>query len=147
MNTQDYKTILTVDAAPNEVYSAINNVTTWWTEHMEGRSQQLNDEFTVTFGEIHVSTQKVVELIPDKKVVWLVTESRLNFIKQQNEWNDTYISFEIATSADNTQLTFNHIGLTPAIECYPGCSGGWDQFIKGSLYKLLTTGKGEPVLK
>lgn len=147
MKPQHYTTILTVDATASDVFTSINSVTTWWTEHLEGHSQQLNDAFTVRFGEIHVSTQKVVEFIPDKKVVWLVTESKLNFIKQQNEWNNTHISFEIAELGDKTQLTFTHIGLVPEIECYTGCSGGWDYYIKGSLFKLLTEGTGTPELK
>lgn len=147
MKPQHYTATLTVDATVHDVFNSINNVTTWWTEHLEGRSQQLNDVFTVRFGEVHVSTQKVVELIPDKKVVWLVTDSKLNFIKQQNEWNNTHVSFEITEMGNQARLSFTHIGLVPEIECYPGCSGGWDYYIKGSLFSLLTTGKGTPELK
>jgi hypothetical protein len=37
-----------------------------------------------------------------------------------------------------------HIGLVPEIECYTSCVKGWDQYVKGSLFKLLTEGKGLP---
>ncbi len=36
------------------------------------------------------------------------------------------------------------IGLSPEVECYEGCVKGWDQYFKGNLFKLLTTGKGQP---
>ena len=146
MATQDYTIILNVDNPAHEVFNSINNVSTWWTDDMEGNAQKLNDEFTVHFGEVHVSTQKLVELIPDKKIVWLVTDSKLNFIKDQQEWNNTSISFEISTHDNKTQITFTHFGLVPQIECYKDCSKGWDYYIKGSLFKLLTTGEGTPGL-
>ena len=46
-----------------------------------------------------------------------------------------------------TQVLFTHVGLVPQVECYDGCTKGWDQYIKGSLFKLLTKGKGEPGLR
>lgn len=146
MNNQDFTAILLVDQTPEEVFKSINSVSAWWTDDLKGNSQQVNDEFTVHFGDIHVSTQKVTEVIPDKKVVWLVTDSNLNFIKDKQEWTNTKISFEISTHNNKTQLHFTHFGLNPEVECYNSCSKGWDYYLKGSLFKLLTEGKGTPGL-
>ena len=146
MERQDYHVSFTVNAKPHEVFNTINNVTTWWTENLDGASQKLGDEFTVRFDDIHVTTQKLVEVVPDKKVVWLVTESNLNFVENKHEWTNTTISFEIQEQGDQTQVNFTHFGLVPTVQCFGGCSKGWDYFIKGSLYKLLTDGKGTPGL-
>jgi len=149
MKKQDHTITITVKSTAHEAFNAINNVTAWWTENLEGSSQKLNDEFTVRFDDIHVSTQKLVEIIPDKKVVWLVTESRLNFVEDKQEWNNTKISFEIVEKEGKpeTQIIFTHIGLVPEVECYDACTNAWGQYIQGSLFKLLTEGKGTPELK
>lgn len=144
MKEQDYTESIIVNATPQEAFKSINSVTKWWTENLEGRSQKLNDEFTVRFGDVHVSTQKLVEVIPDKKVVWLVTDSKLNFIKDKQEWTGTKICFELSNHDNKTQINFTHTGLIPDVECYDMCVKGWDQYIKGSLFKLLTDGKGTP---
>jgi len=144
MNGQDYSASIAVTASAHEVFKSINNVSKWWTEDLKGSSARLHDEFTVRFGDVHVSTQKIVELVPDKKVVWLVTDSRLNFIKDRQEWNNTSISFEITEKGGTTQVHFRHIGLVPAVECYSSCTKGWDYYIKGSLLRLLTAGEGTP---
>ena len=144
MEKQNYTASIKVDATPLEVFKSINTITDWWTENMEGNSQKINDEFTVRFGDIHYSKQKLVEVIPNKKVVWLVTDSHLNWIKNKEEWTDTKISFEIISKGTYTQLIFTHIGLVPEIECYNDCRKGWDQYIKDSLFRLLTSGKGQP---
>jgi len=146
MKNQDYTATLTVDASAKEVFNSINDVTKWWTDELKGSSKKLNDEFTVQFADMHVSTQKIVEFLPDKKVVWLVTASNLSFITQKDEWTNTSISFEIVEQGNKTQLTITHIGLVPAIECFKDCTKGWDYYFKGSLYKLLTEGKGTPGL-
>lgn len=146
MKKQDYHVSMTVNATVKEVFKNINSVTKWWTDDLEGNSQKLNDEFTVQFGDVHVSKQKLIEVVPDKKVVWLVTDSKLNFIKDQQEWTNTKISFELSQHDNKTQINFTHIGLVPQVECYNSCAKGWDYFIKGSLFKLLTEGKGTPGL-
>ena len=147
MKKQDYHTSITVDATAHEAFNCINSVTKWWTENLEGSSQKLNDEFTVRFGDVHYSKQKLIEVVPDKKVVWLVTDSKLNFIKDKQEWTNTKISFEISTQNGKTTIHFTHIGLVPAIECFDACSNAWGEYIQGSLVKLINTGKGQPTGK
>jgi hypothetical protein len=144
MNTQDYTASITIDATPQEAFKKINSVTKWWTGDLNGSSQKLNDEFTVRFGDVHMSKQKLVEVIPDKKVVWLVTDSKLNFIEDKSEWTGTKISFELSNRDNKTEIHFTHIGLVPKVECYKDCVQGCDYYIKGSLFNLLTEGKGSP---
>ena len=144
MKEEDYHISIAVDATAHEAFKSVNSVSKWWTENLEGSSEKLNDEFTVRFGDIHFSKQKLVEVIPDKKVVWLVTDSKLNFVKNKHEWTNTKIIFEIAESDGKTQINFTHVGLVPEVECYNSCTNAWGQYINGSLFKLLSEGKGTP---
>jgi len=145
MTATDYTTTILVDQTPKEVFNAINNVRGWWQGEIEGSTDKLNDEFTYHMAEIHFSKQKLIEVIPDKKVVWLVMESKLNFIKKKSEWTGTKISFEISKKENKTQIHFTHMGLVPEIECYGGCSSAWSQLIEQSLFSLITTGKGKKI--
>jgi hypothetical protein len=147
MKQQDYNVSILVDATPEEAFDCINNVTEWWTENLEGGSKKLNDEFTVRFGDVHYSRQKLIELVPGKKVVWLVTDSILNFLKDRNEWTGTKISFEISSQDEKTKIHFTHIGLAPEVECFDACSNAWGQYIQQSLQSLINTGKGYPEKK
>src|SRR5258706_8572796 len=110
MSKQDFTTGFSVDKSPEEVFNAVNNVRGWWQGEIEGSTDKLNDEFTYRFGEIHFSKQKIVEVIPDKKVVWLVTDSKLNFVKNESEWTGTKISFEMSKRDNKTELLFTHQG-------------------------------------
>ena len=147
MRDQNYTAVFTVDQSPEDVFDAINNVYGWWTENMEGGSQKLNDEFEVWFGDVHYSKQKLIEVIPGKKVVWFVTDSKLNFVRDKNEWTGTQIIFEIAEYGNKTELRFTHVGLTPQYECYGACSSVWCDYINNSLKSLITTGIGQPAGK
>ncbi|RAW02296.1 SRPBCC family protein [Pseudochryseolinea flava] len=145
---KDYQTVLTVDVTPAEAYDGIRNVTKWWTKRLEGNSHALNDEFTVRFfDDVHVSTQRIVELVPNKKVVWLVTHSKLNFVDKENEWNNTKVVFEIERVRDKTKVKITHEGLNSSVACFEDCSAGWNHYLGGSLNALLTTGVGKPETK
>ncbi|MEP7163523.1 MAG: SRPBCC domain-containing protein [Ferruginibacter sp.] len=145
LSTSNFTTTFFVNQTSKEVFNAINNVRGWWQGEIEGGTDKLNDEFSYRMKEFHFSKQKVVELIPNEKVSWLVTESKLNFIKNKSEWTGTKISFEISEINNKTQLRFTHLGLVPEIECYGDCSNGWSQLIQESLMSLITTGKGKKV--
>lgn len=140
----DYHLRITVPATAHEAFNGINGISKWWTINMEGRSEKPGDAFTVRFGDVHMSTQKLVEVIPDEKVVWLVTDSLLNFLEDKEEWTNTKICFEISRQGDQTHIDFTHFGLAPKAECYGACVKAWDYYVGESLFKLLTEGKGMP---
>ncbi len=142
MTTPDFTTTILVDQTPKEAFNAINNVRGWWSE------------------EIHRCQLKLIEVIADKKVVWLVMDnyfkpgifdhafhhlhSNDRFTNDKSEWTGTKISFEIAKKDNKTQVLFTHLGLVPEYECFDVCSNGWTHYIRQSLLSLISTGKGQP---
>lgn len=143
MQATDFTATITVDQTPQEVFEAISTPQNWWSGEFEGNTKNLNDEFTYRYEDIHYSKQRVIESIPGEKVVWLVTESRLNFIEDKEEWTGTKIIFDISKKDGKTQLVFTHEGIKPEVECYDACSTAWGQLIQQSLYTYITTGKVE----
>jgi hypothetical protein len=144
MTNQNFTTIFSVDQSPEEVFDAINNVRGWWSEEIDGSTDKLGAEFKFHHKDIHRSTQKITELVPGKKVVWHVSDSQINFVKDKTEWKGTDIVFEFSKKDGKTALRFTHAGLVPAIECYGDCSGAWGFLINESLRSLITAGKGQP---
>lgn len=144
MNSNNLTFTYLVDQSPMEVFNAVNNVRGWWGEAIEGATENVGDEFIYRHGDMHYSKQKLVEVVPGKKVVWLITDSWLTFIADKTEWNGTTISFDISEKDGKTELQFTHHGLTRELECFTMCSGGWNHYANKSLYSLITTGKGNP---
>jgi hypothetical protein len=147
MNKQDFSISFLVEQSPKEAFEAINNVRGWWTEGVDGNTEKLNDEFSVQFWDVHYSRQKLIEVVPHKKIVWLITDSKLTFTADESEWTGTKIIFDIAQKSDQTEVHFTHIGLVPQIECYKDCTNAWSGYINGSLQSLIATGKGKPTTK
>ncbi len=144
MNASDYTISFAVDQKPGAVFEAINNVRAWWSETIEGVTDKPGATFTYRYRDVHQSTQKISEFVPGKKVVWHVTEARINFVQDQTEWVGTDIVFEIGRKGKKTELRFTHVGLTPTVECYGKCSGAWSFYINESLRQLIISGKGQP---
>jgi len=145
MSKSDFTTTFTVDQSTKEVFDCINNVGGWWQGEIKGRAKKLNDEFTYQMEDIHFSKQKIVELIPYKKIVWLITDSNLSFTKDKSEWTGTRIVFDISEKKNKTEVHFTHKGLVPKFECYDACSNAWEMLVQKSLFSLITTGKGKKV--
>lgn len=147
MTTSDFTTTLLVDQPSEEVFNAINNVRGWWSEELEGSSDKLNDEFKYHYEDLHRSKMKIIEFIPNKKVVWFVMNNYFKFTKEKSEWTGTKIGFEISKKDNKTQIRFTHLGLVPEYECFDVCSNAWTHYIQESLRDLITTGKGQPNAK
>jgi hypothetical protein len=145
MAKTDFTTTILVDETPKEAFDAINNVKAWWQGEIKGKSAKLNDEFSYRMEDFHYSKQKLVEFVPNKKVVWLITNSKLTFTKDKSEWTGTKIIFAISKVKNKTQVRFTHSGLVPKFECYGDCSNAWTQLVGKSLFSLITTGKGKKV--
>jgi hypothetical protein len=144
MPEQDYTTTITVDKSPQAAFEAITNPRAWWGREIEGRTDQLGEEWSYRYQTIHYSLQKTLELDPGRRVVWYVVDGELSFVADKHEWKGTEIVFEISEHAGKTRIQFTHRGLRPTGECYETCSGAWSGLIRGSLRKLIETGVGAP---
>jgi hypothetical protein len=132
-----------VKSTPANVFHCITaGVSKWWGgKDLTGSSTKLNDEFIINHPGTHYSKQKVAEVIPDKKIVWLITESSLPWLKDPGEWTNTKMIFVIIGKGDTTVLHFTHEGLTPDKECYARVSEGWSTVIKEWLRDFINEGK------
>jgi len=144
MQNQDFTTTILVNKTPGEVFNAINNPRAWWSEEIEGSTDKINEAFDYHFEDIHACKVKVLELVPNQRVVWHILENDFNFTKDKTEWVDTKIVFDISTEGNKTKLAFTHIGLVPEYECYDACHQGWTHYIQTSLRNYISTGEGEP---
>ncbi|HTI07896.1 MAG TPA: hypothetical protein VL832_05040 [Puia sp.] len=143
MENKNFHRTITVNASAVEAMKKISQVNLWWAKGFSGRTEKLNDEFTVTFGKTFVDF-KISELVPNKKVVWKVTDCNLHWLKAKKEWNDTEVVFAISSENNKSKIDFTHVGLVPGVECYNDCEAGWDSHVTKSLASLVNEGKGQP---
>jgi hypothetical protein len=136
----DLTITIVVDKTPEEAFDAITNVRGWWSGDIEGPTDVLGKEFTYRYEKLHYSKQKVTELARGKRVVWLITDSHLDFVENKREWNGTSVVFDIARKGNRTEVRFTHAGLVPAHQCFGDCSDAWGSYIRGSLRRLIETG-------
>lgn len=143
MQNQNFSVSFFVDKAPLDVFNAINDVASWWTGEpgVEGKADKIGDGFIYRYTGFHYSKQKVTELIPGKKIVWSVTDSKLDFTKDKSEWTGSSIIFEIFEEHNKTAVRFTHAGLTEDKECYTDCSNAWSSYINGSLKNFIAERK------
>jgi len=89
----------------------------------------------------------VSEIIPDKQVTWKVTDCYLPRFKDNKEWNNTEVAFQLSEENGHpdgkTKIYFTPIGLTPEVQCYEVCEKGWNGHIN-TLEKFINEGKGLP---
>ena len=146
METANFTLSMTTVQTQEDVFRAIMNVRDWWSgyysEEIHGSTEKLNDEFTFRAADgAHFSKQKLVEVVPNEKLVWLITESKFTFIEKGDEWTGSKLIFDISSKNGKTKLVFTHEGLTPEVECYNACAPGWTQYLQNKLLPLIDSPK------
>jgi hypothetical protein len=147
MENNNFTTTFKVDKDVSTTFKAIKNFRGWWSEEIQGNTEKLGETFLYHYKDIHLCKLKLVEEIPNVKLVYFVTDNEFNFIKDKTEWVNTKLIFDIFKDAEQTKVTFTHEGLTPQDECFKICNDSWANYIQSSLKNLIETGIGNPNAK
>ena len=143
---KDFSYSFTVKASAKDAMKMISKVDLWWAKKFKGKAAKLNDEFSVYFGgpkDTFVDF-KISEVVPGKKIVWLVTDCNLHWINDKKEWKNNECVWNLTEKDGKTIIDFIHKGMNPESECYESCKPGWTHHIKDSLIKLIEEGTGYP---
>lgn len=142
MQNNSFSSSITAGISAEEAIKKISKVPEWWGITFTGNADKQGDTFTVKMTSDSFFNFTVTELVPGKKLVWLVTDCNMPWYSDKTEWTDTRLVFDLRETNGTTELTFIHEGLTPDVECYKDCESGWTHWISTSLFSYLTTGKG-----
>lgn len=140
---RNYQSSIQTAIAPEAAYAEIRHVAKWWNKRVTGAAEKIGDRFKVDFGPTWVEFC-VVESVPNKKIVWRVTDCYLHWINDKTEWTGTKVVWDLEQAKGATKVTMTHVGLTPAAECFDTCEAGWNFYVGESLLKLFTEGRGMP---
>jgi hypothetical protein len=142
MSNPNFTTTILVDQSPEVAYAAINNVRGWWSGNTKGGTDTLGSVFTHGYEDMHRCKIEVVEIVPNRKVVWLVLDNYFAFTEDKTEWKGTRMIFDIAEKGAKTEVRFTHEGLVPEYECFEVCSEAWGSLMNRNLRSLIATSTG-----
>lgn len=142
MDQENFSSSISAHIDANEAISKISNIPAWWGVSFEGNAGRKDDTFVIKMGGDSFFNCTVEEMIPGKKLTWLVTDCNMPWYTDKKEWANTKLIFNLNKTNGATEVTFTHEGLTSASECYTDCAPGWTHWIQKSLFSYLTTGKG-----
>src|SRR5687768_17497156 len=123
---RDFTTTILVDQPPQEVFEAIQDFRAWWSEDIDGQTDNLYEVFSYRHKDIHLCKLRLIEKIQDTRLVYRVLDNQFSiFSKDKTEWINTKLVFDISREGGKTKITFTHIGLVPEYECYEACNAAW----------------------
>jgi hypothetical protein len=118
-----------------QALTTLEGLSGWWTNDTQGKGGNVGGVLQFRFGAGGFD-MKVLELEPNKRVLWQVVEG-------PQEWIGTKVSFDLRQEGDWTIILFKHQGWKEPVEFMHHCSTKWAVFLL-SLKSLLETGKGAP---
>ncbi|HEX8040051.1 MAG TPA: SRPBCC domain-containing protein [Chryseosolibacter sp.] len=144
MKDKSFTTTIFVNQSPAAAFGAIKNFRGWWSEEIEGHTAVPDETFFYHYKDIHLCKMQLVEVVPEKRLVYRVVENEFSFVEDKTEWVGTHLVFDISKEGGKTRVTFTHDGLVPDYECYQVCNDAWSTYIGSSLKNYIETGKGSP---
>jgi uncharacterized protein YndB with AHSA1/START domain len=136
----DYTKDLYIGAAPRAVYPALTTLegcSSWWAP--ASGSAAAGGELSFTFDDPGSPLVLRVAEAATAAVTWHV--SACPFLP---DWVGTTITFRLrATGEGGTELSFQHAGLSPRLDCFDECQAGWNYYLP-SLREYAESGAGRP---
>ncbi len=130
---RSFQTAISISRPTAEVFQKITQIPQWWTADFVGKCVDVGDEFIIHHPGAHYAKHLVIESLANQKLVWLVTESKLDWLHNPGEWTNTRMIFKWSPG----ELRFTHKGLTPDKESYERCSQGWKEVIGQKLLHFI----------
>jgi hypothetical protein len=127
-----------IKSSTRDAYKAlatIDGLAGWWTSTTKGDSK-VGGQIHFQFGDRGFFDTKVLELIPNERVLWQVVDGPA-------EWVGTKIGFDLKQEGEQATVLFKHQGWKEPVEFMHHCSTKWAIFLM-SLKSFVETGKGTP---
>src|SRR5258708_40212727 len=124
MEKKSFQSSIAAKISAGDAIQRISKVPEWWGITFDGNSEKQNDKFIVKMSGDSFFNFTVAELIPGKRIVWLVTACNMPWYSDKKEWANTKLIFDLKENNGITELNFTHEGLTPEVECYNDCAPG-----------------------
>jgi uncharacterized protein YndB with AHSA1/START domain len=124
-------------SSPDGTYQALTTLeglSGWWAQKTEGENE-IGGVVQFRFG-VGGFDMKVLELEPNKHVLWEVVDG-------PEEWIGTKVRWDLKQEGDYTVILFRHQGWREPVEFMHHCSTKWAIYLM-SLKSLLETGVGAP---
>ena len=115
--------------------TTLDGLSGWWTSNTQGEPTKVDGVIKFLFDGGGFD-MKVLELVPNKYVLWQVVDG-------PKEWIGTKVIWDLKQKDDYTIILFKQAGWKEPVEFMYHCSTKWAIFLM-SLKSLLETGKGSP---
>ncbi|WP_299555089.1 SRPBCC domain-containing protein [Seonamhaeicola sp.] len=130
----NYSTEIEVPVRAKEAFKALNEGLDAWWGQISHADFSLNGAFTITFDNAYWWTFKIIEYVPDKRLIWECIAGEPVFNK---EWIGHTLHWNIEEQPSKTLVKFLQKGLTPRLHCFDVCTATWDMFITQKLVAYL----------
>ena len=115
MKTNDFNSSFSAKISADEAIKKISKVPEWWGITFTGSAEKLNDKFVVKMGGDSFFDFTVTELLPGKRIVWLVTDCYMPWYSDKKEWANTRLIFDLKRTTAKRKFILNMKVLRPML--------------------------------